>query len=202
MALIEFNLKVTHHEMPASLKHYVDEAEEQIDIFQVLQRKNPVPGFVPSDFELVYNVLGSLNDSNQCRGRKFCEWGSGFGVVAAMAASLDFDSVGIEVDDRLVAKAIDLASKHSLPVEFSAGSMIPAGVDLFAECNDVSWLDTSAPSGYDSLGLDPDDFHVIYAYPWPGEELVIEELFEAVAAPGTVLVTYHGALDYRLSILK
>jgi hypothetical protein len=33
---------------------------------------------------------------------------------------------------------------------------------------------------------------VVYAYPWPDEEGLVEELFEGHARPGALLMTYHG----------
>ena len=43
--------------------------------------------------------------------------------------------------------------------------------------DDVAWLTTTGPDGYDELELEPDDFDVVFAYPWPGEEQVIFDLF-------------------------
>ena len=34
------------------------------------------------------------------------------------------------------------------------------------------------------LGLDPDDFDIVFAYPWPGEEQIIFDLFASHAATG------------------
>lgn len=57
---------------------------------------------------------------------------------------------------------------------------------------EFAWLDTDAPSAYDDLGVDVDDFDVLFAYPWPGEEDVVVDLFERYAAVGALLVTYQG----------
>ena len=42
------------------------------------------------------------------------------------------------------------------------------------------------------------DFNVIFAYPWPDEEVITEKLFEQHAGAGAVLVTYHGGDEIRL----
>jgi hypothetical protein len=48
------------------------------------------------------------------------------------------------------------------------------------------------------LQLDPDDFDIIFAYPWPGEEQVIFDLFADNAAVGALLLTYLGQEGLRL----
>ena len=54
------------------------------------------------------------------------------------------------------------------------------------------------PARPPQLGLDPDEFDVICAYPWPDQERVTEDLFEHYAAEGAVLLTYHGVDHLRI----
>ena len=63
---------------------------------------------------------------------------------------------------------------------------------------DFAWLSTVGGSGYEELGLGPDDFDIIFAYPWPDEERLTGALFERYARAGAVLLTYHGGDDLRL----
>src|SRR5205809_587865 len=49
-----------------------------------------------------------------------------------------------------------------------------------------------------SMELDPDDFDVVFAYPWPDEDQMTADLFQRFAAPGAVLVTFHGGDDLRI----
>jgi hypothetical protein len=63
---------------------------------------------------------------------------------------------------------------------------------------EFAWLVTGGPCGHRELGLDPEDFDVIYAYPWPDEERLTADLFARVARPGAVLATYHGEGAVRL----
>ena len=51
---------------------------------------------------------------------------------------------------------------------------------------------------HEELDLEPDDFDVVFAYPWPGEEQVIFDLFADTAAVGSLLLTYHGMDGVRL----
>ena len=84
-------------------------------------------------------------------------------------------------------------------MEFVCGSFIPQGGEDVADIvGDFAWLRTDAPSAYDELGLDPDDFDVIFAYPWPGEEQAIYDLFERYAAAGALLVTFQGVEAVRV----
>ncbi len=53
------------------------------------------------------------------------------------------------------------------------------------------------PCGHTALGLDPEDFDVIYAYPWPDEEDLTAQVFHRHARDGAVLVTYHGGDGLR-----
>ncbi len=48
------------------------------------------------------------------------------------------------------------------------------------------------------MGLDPDDFDVVFAYPWPGEECLIASLFEKYAAEGALLLMYDQFNSVRL----
>ncbi len=50
---------------------------------------------------------------------RFCEWGSGIGVVTAMAEMLGFEACGIEIDAPLAAASRELLRdfKLSAPIE-------------------------------------------------------------------------------------
>jgi len=55
---------------------------------------------------------------------------------------------------------------------------------------------------YEDLGLDVDDFGLIFAYPWPGDEQVLEDLFDQYAATDSVLLTFHGIEDLKVQIKR
>jgi hypothetical protein len=196
MPLSDVSLAWSGGAVPADVRSFLREADRRIEQFQ---RSSRVPAFVPSDFEGTYSVLHALMDANLAPGNLFCEWGSGFGVVACLAAMLGFDAMGIEIDGELVDEAQQLADDFGLSVEFMRGSFIPKGGEVFAQVGDgFSWLTIEESDSHDEFGLDPDDFNVIFAYPWPDEEGVTETLFERYAGKGAVLVTYHGSDDFRL----
>ena len=112
---------------------------------------------------------------------------------------LDFDAVGIEIESPLVEIAESLAADHRIDVQFACGSYVPHGAEPYIDiAGEVTWLRTDRPSCYDDLDLEPEDFDVIFAYPWPGEENLIFDLFARCAATGSLLLTYHGQDGIRL----
>ena len=182
--------------IPPDVLRFLREADQRIDDFQVWSR---VPAFVPCDFEGTYRVLRALADSNLTRGMRFCEWGSGFGVAACLAAFTGFDACGIEIDGELVTHARQLSDDFDLGVEFVRGSFIPpGGEEQVFSAGQYAWFTTDADAAYEELDLDADDMDVIFAYPWPDEEFVTTDLFAKYAGAGAVLVTYHGGDDFRL----
>ncbi|WP_425395463.1 class I SAM-dependent methyltransferase [Aeoliella sp.] len=185
--------------LPDRVVALLDDADERIDNFQFEHRDTPVAAFVPSDFVLAYQSLAAIASLNLAPGRRFMEWGSGVGVVTCLAAMLGYDAIGIEIEDDLVDVSRELASDHAVDAEFVAGSFVPLDeVDLFDLTGDFNWVRTDAVSAYDELDLEPDDFDVVYCYPWPGEEALSEELFAHCCATGSLLLSYHGRDGMRL----
>lgn len=199
MPLTDLDVEFVEGTLPEPVRDLIAEAHRRIDRFLIRRAKEPVAGFVASDFELAYAALQTIKQLQLAPGRKLCEWGSGFGVVTIMASLLGFDACGIEVDQELVNESQQLARDFGGDVDFVQGSLIPEGADVALEANeDFHWLDSTTDSAYDELQLDVDDFDVIYAYPWPGEEQVIEQIFDRHAAVGAILATFHGSADLRL----
>ena len=180
--------------VPADLLAFLREAERRIERFQI---DHHIPGFVASDFVRVYSALRALADSNLAAGGLFCEWGSGFGVVSCLAAMLDFEAWGVEIEGELVDAARRLAEDFEIPATFVRGSFIPPGSKIsLGDGDGFNWLSTEGEDLQHEMDLGPEDFNVIFAYPWPDEEDVIERLFEQIAGDGAILVTYHS--DERL----
>jgi hypothetical protein len=196
MPLVEVQLPIVDTALPADVRNFVREGMRRIRRFQ---RTSRTFAFVPSDFERVYAALQLITSSSIAPGQRLCEWGSGFGVVAGTAAMLGLDAWGIEIDEDLVEAARELAADFDLPVEFIHGSFIPqGGADLVDSEGVSSWLIPDEGVAYEEIGLDPDDFDLVFAYPWPDEEGVVDRLFERYASPGSVLLTFHGSDDLRL----
>jgi len=199
MPLIDLDITAEPTALPADIVDFLNEADTRIDEFVARRLDTPVPGFHPSDFSLVYQMLEKIRNIGVAPGERFCEWGSGFGVVASLAALLGFESYGIEIEEDLVEAAQKLAVDFEFPATFVRGSFIPDQCDHAVQSwEDFSWLVSHGASGYDELDLEPDDFDVIFAYPWPGEEQVIENIFDECSAAGAILLSYHGCEEIRV----
>ena len=196
MALRDLSLDLAPVKLPAAATKLIREAERRIDRFQSEFR---VPAFVPCDYAAAFAVLEALSDGVLIRGRRFCEWGSGFGVVVSLAALLEFDACGIEIEEALVTEARQLAEDFELPAEFVHGSFVPRGAEERVHANGTySWLTTEGDYAYDDLDLDVSDMDVVFAYPWPDEEGVVCDLFDRYAGTGAILATYHSSGEFRL----
>ncbi|MCH8839803.1 MAG: hypothetical protein IH831_03840 [Planctomycetes bacterium] len=200
---MDIEISINGSVLPDDVVAFLREADLRVSQFV---RNSPirVTGFVPSDFVTVYHALRAITEANLAPGTSLCEWGSGFGVVASLAAMLEFNAYGIEIERGLVDASRRLADDFGLPVEFVHGSYVPSGAEAYVEeayaDNNAEYLSlvTDADDAYDELGLNLDDFDVVFAYPWPGEERLIENLFEKYAAEGTLLLMYNQYNSVRL----
>jgi hypothetical protein len=190
VSLITVPFEVAASRPSPDVRRFLRAATRRAERFQFDYR---IPAFVSSDFRLVYAALRQLEASKLAFGDWFCEWGSGLGVVACMAALAGFHAWGFEAQIEMVRYARQLAAAFDLPAEFTCGSFIPASArrELLAG-REFAWLSTGGRCGHEALGIGLDEFDVIYAYPWPDEEVLVEQLFEGHAKPGALLMTYHG----------
>ena len=193
MSLVEIHCPAFSEPVPPEVLAFLSEADRRVEAFIDGHLDRPLPAFVPSDHEKVFPVLRWIREEQLAPGPRFCEWGSGLGIAATLAAMLGFRAHGIEIQPDLVREAERLAADFAQRVDFVCGSLLPVGGEHYADLvEDFAWLDTGGQDAYDLLGFDPEDFDVIYAYPWPGEENVLEDLFEEYAADGSLFVTFHG----------
>jgi hypothetical protein len=196
--LIDIELTPGDAPPPADVAALIADARQRINTLEDTSRA-AMPAFVPSDFELVYRALAAVDAANLTTGRRFLEWGSGIGVITCLATQLGFDSVGIEIEQPLVDLAEQLAESHAIDTQFVCGSFVPRDLEVHIKSpDDFAWMTTDAQPAYEELGLEPDDFDLVFAYPWPGEEDVIFNLFADCAATGALLLTYHGLEGVRL----
>jgi len=198
MRLNEIELQPTRAPIPDAVAKLLADAQLRLQQYDAKYQAS-IPAFVPSDFEQVYRALAWIESSQLAAGHRFLEWGSGIGIVACLAAELGFDAIGIEIEPALVEIAESFAAAHDVDVEFACGSYVPRGAEPFVDtAGEVTWLRTDRPDSYADLDLEPEDFDIIYAYPWPGEEQVIFDLFESCAAVGALLLTFHSQDGLRL----
>lgn len=185
--------------VPPEVERFIVDARSRIDSFIESRLDEPIHSFVPSDFSLVYGALRHVADSHLAAGPLFCEWGSGAGAVTCLAAMVGFDACGIEFEPDLVELSTRLAGNYNLKAPIYQGNLVPHGGQKIAEeVSEFEWLAVGGDDPYGQMERQIDDFDVIFAYPWPGEQRVIERLFDRFAFDGALLMTYNGIEGMRL----
>jgi len=157
--LVEMPLTCPAAAVPEAARRFVEEGlrrSKSIDCFD----------FVPASYPMVFSVLQSMP-----RGR-FCEWGSGMGIVTGLAEMLGFAACGIELDERLA------AASRRLLADFGLSSAIETG----------SYFDISR------------DADLYFVYCWPGQMPSVEQHFLAATPPRATLLVCHGAEDVRRKV--
>ena len=194
MTLRELDLPRIQGPLPKAVAAFLEEARAEGDRFDYVHRNQPISGFVASDYRQVFFAIQYLKTTGLLRGRCFCEWGSGLGVVAGLAAIQGFLAYGIEVEPLLVNESVKLLKRHQLDVVIACGSFI-ADTSTPPELNheEMSWIDLEAESGYHLVDLEPSDIDLFFVYPWPGEDQFVQQLFEQTATTGAILLAYLGA---------
>jgi hypothetical protein len=158
-------------------------------------RRHEFHPFVPADYARMLQLLLAL----RAPGLRFLEWGSATGVITIMADLLGFEAYGIELDPELVEIARGLAERFESGARFAAGSFIPAGYEWKPRTGDArTGTIGKGASGYDELGHALDDFDLVYAYPWDGEDPMMHDLLRARGRPGARLVLAGGAEGVRV----
>ena len=59
-------------------------------------------------------------------------------------------------------------------------------------------MEARGPLRYDGMAIAIADIGVFFTYPWPEERERMQELFDAVAREGAMLVVYHTDTDIRV----
>jgi len=179
----------------ARLHALIDEGAEIYDRFDREVRDQNFHPFVPGDYGGILQTLLEV----RAPGRRFLEWGSATGVVVIMADLLGFDAFGIELDSGLVSIARQLAERYQSRARFVSGSFLPAGYRWRPPTGDGR-LGTigQGVSAYAELGYGLDDFDVVYAYPWSGEEAMMLDLMQSYGNSKAYLLLHgdHGVNVY------
>lgn len=193
MALQTIDIPDSIKNIPLSrrVNSLIDEANDRIEAFMLADQK-VIENFVTCDFHLVARTLRWIEDNHLLAGNRFCELGSGFGIVAMLAADQGMESVGIEIESVLVEQSNDLAGDVGVAAKFFFGSFVPRGAAISEQDSDVQNVVTEEDDVYEEIGLAMDDFDMCFAFPWPGEHTFFEAVFDACAADGSLLLTYRG----------
>ncbi|MFQ5417340.1 MAG: hypothetical protein ACE5FL_09880 [Myxococcota bacterium] len=155
-------------------------------------------GYVGSELLAVNRVLARIQAEGLAQGPLFCEWGSGLGGVCGVAALNGFSPFGIEIQGELVDSARSMAKALDLPTVFAEGTYLLPGDEDLAVATERTRLAFDCRA-WDELELAPEDCNVVFAYPWPGEEALVDDVFARHASPGALLLTFH---DWDLVLVQ
>jgi hypothetical protein len=164
-----------------------EEGWEMWSRFDTEVRQHAWHPFVPADAERVLETLLTL----KAPGLRFLEWGSALGVITITADLLGFDAYGIELDPNLVRVARSLAAKYESQARFAVGSFLPGGYEWKPRSGDarLGTIGEGTP-GYAELGHPLEDFDVVFAYPWTGEEPMMHDILRQFGGRRTRLLMY------------
>lgn len=199
MELEQLQIAIEPAPLPPRVTTYLASAKARIDRWFAQPEHQTGIGFIPSDYEQVWQALAAITREHP-DARRLLEWGSGFGVIVGFGALLGLEAHGIEIEDNLVTSANELLAEHDLSTTTVQGSFVP--MDFVDEGLDDLETRTvlGQPDAYDTLGRDLDDFDLVFAYPWPTEEELYREIFRRGADYGAILLTWsrqEGIRAYR-----
>ena len=151
--------------------------------------------FIPSDPGEVYAGLVPLVD----RAHSFLELGSAAGVITILADLLGFEAYGIELEPWLVGRSVELAERFGSGATFAEGTFVPEDYQNVIEDlpADFETPDAGADA-YDELGLELDEFDLVFNYPWPGTEDWLQEMMHRHARRDALLLTFDAKEGLRL----
>ena len=196
MSLQEIPLSLHPAYASVEIDQLIVEARRRADAFHASGLGKRFPKYVPSDHELVHAAMATLIRDEKLSGRVFCEWGCGFGVTTGIASLLGMEAHGIEIEDGLADQAESLWDDLGIEAELHRCSYLPDGFEVSEGVGGADLIVPESTSG-GALGtallyeeLDPESVDLFFAYPWPGEEQMMMDLFAAIAADEATLLLY------------
>ena len=185
--------------IPQEIEALLAKADQRLQAYWDSWYRRPIEQYVACDFRDVYRAMHAVKCQELPIGNLFCEWGCGFGIVTAMAGKLGWDAVGIEAEEFLVEQARQFVRSENIPAEIWHGNFLPSRAERLAkrQANHAS-LFHQIPSVYASQSLAVDDFATIFAYPWPGEDYFLKDVFRHYAADRAILVMFLGPYEIEI----
>ena len=100
----------------------IQNAKSLAEEMQGLQGEDRIPSLVTSNGLIAWRFLQSAAAYIPTDAPRFCEWGSGIGVVSCLAALRGWESTGVEIEPRLIEVSCQLAKSHDVNVNFRQGN--------------------------------------------------------------------------------
>jgi hypothetical protein len=184
-----------------NLERWIVRSEELVQQFWDRWQAKPIEQYVACDFRYVAAALREVLDQKLQNGNLFCEWGCGFGVVTGIASLFGMEAIGIEAEPFLVSEGRKLLKESKIAAELWEGNFLPKGAERLAETqSNHASLFHNIPDAYSQHDLDLDDFGTIFAYPWPGEEHFLREVFRRYARENAILLMFRG--PYHIEVYR
>ncbi len=195
---IEIPSSIDRVALPAEVQSQLAAARLRIQAFQDCWTRPQIEQFVAADYELVYQALVWILQTQPTIGRRFLEWGCGFAFVSAIASLLELDATGIESEAVLLREGRKTIDDWSEPVELIQGNFLPHGSESLADDPTLPSLGHEVACAYEIMDSELDDFSIVYSYPWPGEDEFHADVFNRYAAVGALLLQFRGPNDVCL----
>lgn len=199
MALVEVEFDCDDVVLSKEIEAWLVAARRRLTEYWDHFKEKPLPQYIECDFEYVAAGLSECKRLDQIDGKLFVEWGCGFGVVTGVAALLGLDAIGIEAEEFLCEEARKLLRAENIDAEIWQGNFLPEGARRLADDEDpLVSLTHFIPPAYDEHDFSLEDFAIVFAYPWPGEEHFLKHVFNRYARSGAVMLMYRGPYQIEL----
>jgi len=159
----------SEQKIPSDIEDLLAEADEILQAYWDQWHRRPIEQYVACDFRDVYRAMSA------------------------------WDAVGIEAEGFLAGQAKSFLQRKGVVAEIWQGNFLPTGSERLAkrQANHAS-LFHQVPSVYQSESLDVDDFSIIFAYPWPGEDYFLKDVFRCYAADQAILLMFLGPYEIEV----
>ncbi len=185
--------------IPEDVTLFLNSSQQRLQEYWDRWGERPIEQYVASDFQYVWAALQGLIRQGLLKGNSFVKWGCGFGVITGLAWYSGLSAVGIEAEAFLVEEGRKLLKEHSIQAELWQGNFLPTGAEKIARQQaDHPSLFHQVSSAYSQHDCDLDDFALVFAYPWPGEEHFQREVFRRYAAADSLLLMFRGPYQIEL----
>lgn len=201
MPLEEIELSLTDLSLPEGGAEWIAEANRRIDALFESGENNKYPTYLPSDPVQAFAALNEITQKELPLGRNFCEWGSGYGIVTGLASMAGYEAYGIEQEIDLVESAEQLAADMKVDATFCCTNYLPEGFDSYVgmgaeylmEAEEMQSRDPEMISelAYEGMDIEIADIDVFFVFPSPQQQDFVQELFDAIAVEGAILICYH-----------
>ena len=161
--------------------------DEVDDLWQRSQLADGFHAYVSADYDAVFRSLLQL------RGKvnTFLEWGSGLGVVTIMASRLGIEAYGIENEPELVRHSYAFGKRYAPDAHFVCGNFFPSEFEWNAGEGEIEVRTTlHGVSAYERMRRKLRDFDLVYAYPWPEEHQLYQNVMRKHGRLDSLLLTY------------